>query len=106
MLALRLVERSAPAVLTPSAASAWSRFVAVVQTVRFSPSTVKLTWRANCTATRVPSATFAEGSGATMSRLVTSMPSSCSSSPTVPAVVVIVVGWPSTDIVTSLCRAA
>ena len=64
MPALRLVDRSAPAVSSCRLCSAWSTLVAVVQNVFCCPSTVAVTWRPYCTAILVPSTTEASSDGA------------------------------------------
>ena len=89
-----------------SAWSASSTVVAVVQTVCLAPSMVKVTWRPNLIAIRVPSWTFVVMLGATTSWLSTWMPLFSSNAPTVFAVVLTSVVCPSIESVTSLLRLA
>ncbi len=100
------MDSSAPAVSMPRAVTAWSTVVAVVQMVCGLPSTLKVTWRPNLTATREPSSSLAVRPGATTSWSPTSMPLLSSRSPTVPAAVRTSLAWPSTDSVTALFRVA
>ncbi len=100
MSALRLTERAAPPKRTPICWRALETLVAVVHTVRFSPSMLRASGRPRRTAMREPSLTGASTPGTTESWEVGSMPLLASTSPTLSPKVRTSDALPSTDTVT------